>query len=184
VGDLLLDDRSLLRGNSRLRFALLRNEDVPTYVERGAAALGVVGKDVLREQGDRDLIEYADLGFGRCELVLAFPEGTDYRPGSFLRVATKYPNLARQAMNDTPYRYEIITLRGGCEIAPAAGLADAIVDLSASGNTLRANNLVSVKVIEQFTARLILNPGGYRTDSRVRDLAERIVESVKDGGRT
>jgi len=179
---LLQETRSLLRGDGDLRFALLRNEDVPAYVERGAAAFGVVGKDVLREKGSLDVIEYADLGYGDCELVLAFPRDASYEPGSFLRVATRFPNLAHEAMSRTGYRCEIITLRGGCEIAPAAGLADAIVDLSATGETLRANNLEKVRVFERFTARLILNPAAYRLDARVRELAERIVAGAKDGG--
>jgi len=182
AGPLLQDTRSLLRGEGDLRFAVLRNEDVPTYVERGAAAFGVVGKDVLREKAPLDIIEYADLGYGACELVLAFPRGASYTPGSFLRVATKFPNLAREAMGSTGFRHEIITLRGGCEIAPAAGLADAVVDLSATGETLRANNLEKVRVFERFTARLILNPAAYRLDTRVRELAERIVAGAKDGG--
>jgi len=179
---LLQETRSLLRGDGDLRYALLRNEDVPTYVERGAAAFGVVGKDVLREKGSLDVIEYADLGYGACELVLAFPCDTSYAPGAFLRVATKFPNLAREAMSRTGFRYEIINLRGGCEIAPAAGLADAVVDLSASGETLRANRLDKVRVFERFTARLILNPAAYRLDGRVRELAERIVARAKNGG--
>jgi ATP phosphoribosyltransferase len=180
--ELLKEDRSLLRGSGDIRFLLLRNEDVPTYVERGAATMGVVGKDVLREQAGRDVVEYADLGFGECSMVLAVPQGVEYLPGSFVRIATKYPNIAREAMNSTGYRYEVITLRGGCEIAPAAGLADAIVDLTASGETLRANNLEIIRVIERYTARLILNPGAYRMDDRVAELASRIAGSTKDGG--
>jgi ATP phosphoribosyltransferase len=176
------EGRSLLKGDGDVRFLLLRNEDVPTYVERGAAVMGVVGKDVLREQSGRDVIEYADLGFGGCSMVFAVPRGKEFAPGAFIRIATKYPNITREAMANTGYRYEIIALRGGCEIAPAAGLADAIVDLVASGETLRANNLEPTRVIERYTARLILNPAAYRMDSRVRELASRIVSGTENGG--
>jgi len=177
---LLSDERSLIRTNGSVSFALIRNEDVPTYVERGAAAVGFVGKDVLREQGNRDLIEYADLGIGECHLVVAAPEGTQLVPDGFVRVATKYPNLARQALDKLGLRYEIITLRGSCEIAPRAGLADAIVDLKSTGETLRANNLIEVCQIESFTATLVLNPQAYRTDSRVREIAEKISAATRE----
>lgn len=181
ISSLSGEDRALLRGSGDIRFALLRNEDVPTYVERGAMALGIVGMDVLREKPDRDVIEYADLGIGFCEMVLAFPRGVSYRRGTLLRVATKYPHLARGAMENTGYRCEIITLRGSCEIAPAAGLADAIVDLSATGETLRANNLEKVKLVGRYTSWLILNPGAYRTDPRVRHIAEKITRASQNG---
>lgn len=137
---------------------VVRPGDVPTYVEYGAADVGVVGKDVLLEQ-DRDVYEPLDLRFGRCRVSLAALRDQELqeRLSSRVRVATKYPNIAERYFNQRGIPVEIIKLYGAIELAPVVGLAERIVDLVSSGNTLRAHNLVELEVIAESTARLIVN---------------------------
>ena len=149
---------------------------MPTYVEAGAADLGITGKDVLLEQsgyarddGARQLYELLDLGYGRCVMVLATIAGPDpaaeaLRRLGVMRVATKYPRIAAHHLEETGRQAEIVEVKGSVELAPLAGLAEAIVDLTATGTTLRENNLVDPRGIEVCTARLIANP--WRTSSR------------------
>lgn len=153
----------------------MRPSDVPTYVERGVADVGIVGKDVLVEQSQRDLYELLDLEFGACSMVVAIVEGNDHateeqlrRRGS-LRIATKYPKLTETHFAKTGRQVELVEVKGSVELAAIAGLADAIVDLTATGTTLRENGLVISEQIIDCTARLIANPGSYRLKSQEID---------------
>jgi ATP phosphoribosyltransferase len=145
----------------------VRPTDVPVYVEMGACDCGIVGKDVLWESR-RDLYEIADLGFGRCRLVLAAPEGSPLATGAWpapLRVATKYPHAARTFFAGRGDGAELIRLHGSVELAPSAGLSDGIIDIVATGTTLRANHLCEVEVIDESTARLVVNVASMKTRS-------------------
>jgi ATP phosphoribosyltransferase len=141
----------------------MRPSDVPTYVEAGAADIGITGRDVLLEQPERDVHELLDLGYGRCAMVLASEAGVDraadaLRRLGVVRIATKYPRVAADYFVATGRQAEIVEVRGSVELAPLTGLADAIVDLTATGTTLRENNLVVREEIAVCTARLIANP--------------------------
>jgi ATP phosphoribosyltransferase len=145
-----------------LRLVLVRASDVPTYVEYGAADLGVAGKDVLDEHGGQGLYQPLDLGIARCRMMVAALRGFDYqsavRQGARLKVATKYVKAAREHFARKGVHVDLIKLYGSMELAPLLGLADAIVDLVASGNTLKANKLIPVEEIAAISARLIVNP--------------------------
>jgi len=149
-----------------LRFIFLKPADIPTYVEYGAADLGIVGKDILLEQ-ERDVYEPVDLGFGFCRLVVAEPkelwERDDPAKWSWVRVATKYPTLTERYFSARGIQVEIVRLDGSIELAPLVGLAERIVDLVQSGETLRANGLVEVAEILTSTARLIVNRASLKT---------------------
>src|SRR6266700_1049931 len=149
-----------------VRFVIVRPADVPTYVEYGAADLGVAGKDVLLEHGGEGLYQPIDLGIGRCTLVVAAPRGFDYagavKRGARLRVATKYVTTAREHFAGKGMHVDLIRLYGSMELAPLVGLADAIVDLVSTGNTLKANDLVAVEDIRPISARLIVNPAALK----------------------
>lgn len=161
--------RRLLIGTSHpgLRIVVVRASDVPTYVQHGAAELGVAGRDVLMEHGGAELYQPLDLGIARCRLCVAVPDGFDYasavRRGARLRVATKYVQTAREFFADKGVHVDLIKLYGSMELAPLAGLADAIVDLVSSGSTLRANRLVEVDQIAAISARLIVNVAAMKT---------------------
>jgi ATP phosphoribosyltransferase len=141
---------------SKISFLLIRNSDVLTYVEHGAADFGIVGKDLLEETGAQ-VYEFADLGYGACRLSVAAPNGHVKNYKHNMRVATKYPNITKNAFAQKGIFVEIIKLYGSIEIAPLTGLSDYIVDLVESGETLRKNNLSEVEVIMHSTARLIGN---------------------------
>jgi ATP phosphoribosyltransferase len=149
-----------------LRFILLKPADIPTYVEYGAADLGIVGKDILLEQ-QPDVYEPVDLGFGFCRLVVAEPrelwERDDPARWSWVRVATKYPRLTESYFSERGIQVEMVRLDGSIELAPLVGLAERIVDLVQSGETLRANGLVEVAEILTSTARLIVNRASLKT---------------------
>jgi ATP phosphoribosyltransferase len=167
-----LDDpegsRKLVLRTSRrdLRLLIVRASDVPTYVQYGAAELGVAGKDVLLEHGGQGLYQPLDLGIAACRMVVAVPEGFDYagavRQGARLRVATKYMRTAREHFAAKGVHVDLIKLYGSMELAPLLGLADAIVDLVATGNTLRANRLHAVEEIRPISARLIVNQAALK----------------------
>jgi ATP phosphoribosyltransferase len=150
-----------------LEILLLKPSDVPAYVTYGAADLGVVGKDILLEQ-DPDVYEPLDLGFGFCRLVVAEPralwERDDPTKWSWVRVATKYPRLTEEYFSARGIQVEIVRLDGSIELAPLVGLAERIVDLVQSGETLRANGLVEVAEITCSTARLIVNRASMKTE--------------------
>jgi ATP phosphoribosyltransferase len=192
-----LDTEELRSNDRRLLFAdigviTMRPSDVPTYVEAGAADLGVTGKDVLAEQalgqgshgdpqgGGREVYELLDLGYGRCTMVLATTAGEDpaaqaLRRLGVMRVATKYPNIAARHLEETGRQGEIVEVKGSVELAPLTGLVEAIVDLTATGTTLRENNLVVREEIMECTARLIANPVAHKLKAGAIDgLLERM----------
>ncbi len=160
--------RKLILETSRsdLRIIIVRASDVPTYVQYGAADLGVAGKDVLLEHGTEGLYQPIDLGVARCRMSVAVPRGFDYqnavRQGARLRVATKYLRTAREHFAAKGVHVDLIKLYGSMELAPLIGLADAIVDLVSSGNTLRANDLVEVEQIMPISAKLIVNQAALK----------------------
>jgi len=161
----------------------MRPSDVPTYVEAGAADVGITGKDVLREQSEREVYELLDLGFGRCTMVLATVDGPD--PGAealrrlgVMRVATKYYKIAAKYFEETGRQAEIVEVKGSVELAPLTGLVEAIVDLTATGTTLRENGLIVREELFVATARLIANPVAHKLkaeaiDEMLRRLRER-----------
>ncbi|MBI2317322.1 MAG: ATP phosphoribosyltransferase, partial [Betaproteobacteria bacterium] len=140
--------------------------DTPTYVQYGAADLGIAGKDILLEHGGAGLYQPLDLGIAACRMMVAAPEGFDYagsvRRGARLRVATKYVKTAREHFGAKGVHVDLIKLYGSMELAPLVGLADAIVDLVATGNTLRANGLAAVEEIGPISARLIVNQASLK----------------------
>lgn len=159
-----------------LRVLIVRDTDVPAYVEGGAADLGIAGRDVLDEQG-RDLYEPIDLGIGRCRMVVAEPEGrkVDESAQMHLRYATKFPEITRRHLQSRGVVAEIIKLYGSIEIAPLVGLADRIVDLVSSGETLRQHHLIEVETIMEISARICVGRAaaklyGDRIDALVRKL--------------
>jgi len=160
--------RKLVLRTSRrdLRLLIVRASDVPTYVQYGAAELGVAGKDVLLEHSGEGLYQPLDLGIAACRMMVAVPEGFDYagavRRGARLRVATKYMQTAREHFAAKGVHVDLIKLYGSMELAPVLGLADAIVDLVATGNTLRANRLHAVEEIRPISARLIVNQAALK----------------------
>jgi ATP phosphoribosyltransferase len=162
------DSRKLILTTNRadLRVVLVRASDVPTYVQQGGADLGVAGLDVLLEHGGQGLYQPLDLGIARCRLSVATRDDFDYanavRQGSRIRVATKYVGLARDHFADKGVHVDLIKLYGSMELAPLTGLADAIVDLVSSGNTLKANHLVEVECIRDISARLIVNQAALK----------------------
>jgi ATP phosphoribosyltransferase len=149
-----------------LRIVVVRASDVPTYVQYGAADLGVAGKDILMEHGGSGLYQPVDLRIARCRLCVAVPAGFDYanavRRGARLRVATKYVQTARDHFAAKGVHVDLIKLYGSMELAPLAGLADVIVDLVSSGGTLKANKLVEVEEIAPISARLIVNQSAMK----------------------
>lgn len=145
---------------------IVRASDVPTYVQYGAADLGIGGKDVLLEHGGTGLYQPLDLDIAKCRMMVAVPEGFDYEAavqrGARLRVATKYLKTAREHFAAKGVHVDLIKLYGSMELAPLVGLADAIVDLVSSGNTLRANQLRAVEEIMPISARLIVNQAALK----------------------
>jgi ATP phosphoribosyltransferase len=149
-----------------LSFVIVRPADVPTYVQYGAADAGVAGKDVMLEHGGEGLYQPLDLGIGRCRLVVATRRSYDWagsvQRGARIRVATKYVATAREHFAAKGMHVDLIKLYGSMELAPLVGLADAIVDLVSTGNTLKANDLVAVEDIMTITSRLVVNPGALK----------------------
>lgn len=164
--------RKLILGTARpdVRVIIVRATDVPTYVQHGAADLGVTGKDVLDEHGGHGLYQPLELGIARCRMMVAAREGFDYlgavRKGARLRVATKYLRTAREHFAAKGVHVDIIRLYGSMELAPLTGLADVIVDLVSTGNTLRANQLVPVEEIGRVSARLVVNQAALKLKRR------------------
>jgi ATP phosphoribosyltransferase len=174
-----LDTQEVRENDRRLLFdqagiVTMRPSDVPTYVEAGAADLGVTGRDVLLEQSERELYELADLGYGACTMVLATEAGEDraaeaLRRLGVMRIATKYPRVAARYFLDTGRQAEIVEVKGSVELAPLTGLAEGIVDLTASGQTLEENGLVVREAIVECTARLIANPVAHKLKATAID---------------
>jgi ATP phosphoribosyltransferase len=162
-----------------ITLVILRAADVPTYVRYGAADLGVVGKDVLVEEGSDNLYQPLDLGIGRCRLVVATRRDYDWtgsvQRGARIGVATKYVNTAREHFAAKGVHVDVIKLYGSMELAPLAGLADAIVDLVSTGHTLQANDLVAVEEIMPISARLIVNPAALKLK---RSAAKPLIDAI------
>jgi ATP phosphoribosyltransferase len=186
-------DTAELRSNDRkllfedIGVITMRPSDVPTYVESGAADIGITGKDVLLEQasvhggeGGREVYELLDLGYGRCTMVLASKAGPDpaaeaLRRLGVMRVATKYPRIAERHLEETGRQAEIVEVKGSVELAPLTGMVEAIVDLTATGTTLREHDLIVREEIVECTARLIANPVAHKLRAREIDkLLERL----------
>ena len=187
AGIVALDDpessRKLILSTNRanVRLIIVRASDVPTYVQYGAADLGIAGKDVLHEHGGSGLYQPLDLNIARCRMMVAVPEGFDYesavRQGARLRIATKYVQTAREHFADKGVHVDLIKLYGSMELAPLVGLADAIVDLVSSGNTLKANNLKAVEEIMPISARLIVNQAALKLK---RDIIQPVLDAFSE----
>ncbi|MEP5764802.1 MAG: ATP phosphoribosyltransferase [Halieaceae bacterium] len=164
-----------------VRLLLLRGTDVPTYVQHGSADMGVVGKDVLLEQGAQGLYEPLDLGIARCQLMTAAPAG--WRPGSSrVRVATKFTNVARRFFAQRGMHADIIKLYGAMELAPMMDLADLIVDIVDTGNTLRANGLEPVDHIADVSSRLVVNKAAMRSKhALIQEITASLSAAVEQG---
>ncbi len=184
AGIVALDDpessRKLILATNKasVRLIIVRASDVPTYVQYGAADLGIAGKDVLLEHGGAGLYQPLDLNIARCKMMVAVPEGFDYdsavRQGARLRIATKYVQTAREHFSEKGVHVDLIKLYGSMELAPLVGLADAIVDLVSSGNTLKANHLVAVEEIMPISARLIINQAALKLK---RDIIQPVLDA-------
>ena len=173
--------RKLIIETSRpdVRLIIVRASDTPTYVQYGAADLGIAGKDVLMEHGGGGLYQPMDLGIARCRMMVAVPEGFDYeravQQGARLRIATKYIQTAREHFAAKGVHVDLIKLYGSMELAPLVGLADAIVDLVSSGDTLRANRLRAVEEIAPISSRLIVNQVALKLK---RDALQPLIDSI------
>ena len=161
--------------NAKLRFIITKTQDLPTYVEYGAADIGIIGKDVLQESG-KDVYELLDLGFGRCHLMMAVnkanrrPKLTDY---AHTRVATKFPHIAERFFNSRGMQMEYIKLNGSIELGPIVGLSESIVDIVETGTTLKENNLEEIAYIMDATARLIANRVSFKLKfDRIHQMVE------------
>jgi ATP phosphoribosyltransferase len=170
------NDRKLLFGD--VGIVTMRPSDVPTYVEAGAADVGITGKDVLTEQDGREVVEVLDIGYGPCRMVFATvavgegepdPAAEALRRLGVMRVATKYYRIAARYFEETGRQAEIVEVKGSVELAPLTGLVDAIVDITATGTTLRENGLVIREEIMTSTARLIANPVAHKLKSAAID---------------
>lgn len=177
-----------------VRVVLVRATDVPTYVEHGGADLGVCGKDTLIEHdaawgevARAGLYRPLDLGIARCRMSVAVPAGFDYaravRQGARLRVATKYVAIAREFFASKGVHVDLIKLYGSMELAPLTGLADAIVDLVSTGNTLKANRLVEVERIMDISSQLVVRPTALKVQgARIRPIIDAFREAVRTRG--
>jgi len=182
--------RKLIIGTGRTEVSIIivRASDVPTYVQYGAADLGIAGKDVLLEHGGTGLYQPLDLGIAKCKMMVAVQNGFDYegavRRGARLRVATKYLKTAREHFAAKGVHVDLIKLYGSMELAPLVGLADAIVDLVSSGNTLRANNLQAVEEIMPISARLIVNQAALKLKRQaIQPMLDAFAGAVAKSGR-
>lgn len=172
--------RKLILSTNRadVRLIIVRASDVPTYVQYGAADIGVAGKDVLNEHGGAGLYQLLDLNIARCRMMVAVPNEFDYesavKQGARLRVATKYVKAAREHFAAKGVHVDLIKLYGSMELAPLVGLSDAIVDLVSSGNTLKANNLKAVEEIAPISSRLVVNQAALKLK---RDVLQPMLEA-------
>ena len=162
-----------------VRYFWVKPSDVAIYVERGAADIGVVGKDILMEAGS-DIYEFLDLNTGCCRMAVAAPKGYVNDPDSDLRVATKFTNVAREYYASMGRDIDIIHLNGSIELAPILGLSDVIVDLVETGTTLRENNLEVIEEIAQISARLISNKSSFKfKNKQIEEIAGKMAEQIK-----
>ena len=179
------DSRSLIFETPQMTLVTMRPSDVPTYVESGAADVGITGKDVLLEQGDRVVYELLDLGFGRCTMVLAARTGNDrlaeaQRRLGMMRIATKYPRIAESYFESTGRQVELVEVKGSVELAPLVGLGDGIVDLVATGRTLEENDLEVREEIVVCTARFVANRVAHKLRAaEIDELTEKLRAAVR-----
>ncbi|MDP2075779.1 ATP phosphoribosyltransferase [Hydrogenophaga sp.] len=176
----------LATSNPQVRVVLVRASDVPTYVEHGGADLGVTGKDTLIEHGGQGLYQPLDLNISRCRVSVAVRADFDYasavRQGSRLKVATKYTHIAREFFASKGVHVDLIKLYGSMELAPLTGLADAIVDLVSTGNTLKANHLVEVERIMDISARLVVNQASLKLkQATIRPIINAFAQAIEQG---
>ncbi len=177
--------RALIISNPGVDYIIVRPSDAPIFVEMGAADCGICGEDSLLEMGS-DVVELVDLRFGACRFIVAEPEGAaertaeHYRKLGSIRVATKYPRIARAHFARRGTQVEIVQLHGNIELGPLTGMSECIVDITATGTTLRENNLVVTDEVLSSTARFFANVASLRTDARVRSLAEKLREQSAD----
>ena len=187
IGGLADAGRQLVFLTPKTQFYILRPTDVPIMTAHGGVDCAICGKDSLLE-ADLSQVELADLGFGACRLVVAELNGAHqqieerYQQRGVLRVATKYPHITAEYYRNQAVQTEIIKMHGNIELAPLVGIADRIVDITASGATLRENNLVIVDEVVASTARFVGNPASVRIDPRVRKLANSLTEIVEREG--
>ncbi len=179
------DSRKLVITNeeSKVKFIIVKTMDLPTYVEYGAADIGIIGKDVLLEE-QKDVYELLDMKYGKCRLMVAVPRAkkraklTDY---THLRVATKYPHCAAEFFNKAGMQMTIIKLNGSIELAPMVGLSEMIVDIVETGATLKENNLDEIVVVHPTTARLIANKVSFKLQfSRISKLIEDLQKAMAE----
>jgi len=168
--------------NPRFQVSFMRAFDIPLYIQYGAADLGFTGHDIIVER-DADVLEILDVGFGRCNLVVAVPKNSQIKTIEDItdvpRVATEYPNTSRKFFTSKGKQVEILAVRGATELAPILGLAEIIVDVSTTGETLAKNNLRQIAVVLESSCRFVCNKIAYRTFEReVREL----IDTLKDGG--
>ncbi|TVT77745.1 MAG: ATP phosphoribosyltransferase [Denitromonas halophila] len=172
--------RKLIIGTNRpdVQLVIVRASDTPTYVQYGAADLGIAGRDVLIEHGGAGLYQPLDLNIARCRVCVAVRKGFDYaaasQPGCRIRVATKYTKIAREHFASKGVHVDLIKLYGSMELAPLVGLSDAIVDLVSTGNTLRANNLEAVEDITTISSRLVVNQAALKVK---RELLQPVIDA-------
>ncbi|MCB1937485.1 MAG: ATP phosphoribosyltransferase [Nitrosomonas sp.] len=178
--------RKLILSTNRanVRLVIVRASDVPTYVQYGAADLGIAGKDVLLEHGGNGLYQPLDLNIARCRMMVAVPDGFDYdkavQQGARLRIATKYLQTTREHFADKGVHVDLIKLYGSMELAPLVGLADAIVDLVSTGSTLKANNLHAVEEIMPISSRLIVNQAALKLKRKtIQPILDAFAKAVK-----
>lgn len=176
--------RRLIISNPGVDFIIVRPTDAPVFVTYGGADCGICGKDTLVEAG-LSVMELVDLKFGYCRFIVAEPEERrgvaeeNYERLGVLRIATKYPNITRAFFEEKGVQVDVIKMHGNIELAPLVGMADRIVDITATGTTLRENNLRIVDEVLSSTARFIANSASVRTDVRVRELAARLEELTR-----
>ena len=171
------DSRKLIFENKKdkVRLVFVKAVDVPVYVERGAADIGVVGKDTLLEE-NKDLYEILDLNFGKCKFSVAAPNGYKYTGSGKLKVATKYPNVAKMHFSRKGEDIDIIKLNGSVELAPLVGLSDVIVDIVETGTTLKENGLVVVEDICPISARMVVNKASFKVKN---EKIEEIIDKTR-----
>ncbi len=178
--------RKLIIGTNRndVRLIIVRASDVPTYVQYGAADLGIAGKDVLNEHGGNGLYQPLDLQIARCRMMVAVREGYDYagtvKQGARIRVATKYVSAAREHFAGKGVHIDLIKLYGSMELAPLVGLSDVIVDLVSTGGTLKANGLVAVEHISDISSRLVVNQAALKLKrSLIQPVIDAFAEAIR-----
>ncbi len=175
------DTRKLVFKDSkeRITYIFVKPSDVITYVEKGVADLGIVGKDMILEE-DKDIYELMDLNYGKCKFAIAgFKDQTTVKENDVLRIASKYPNYVKKVFEDRGQKVEVIKLGGSIELAPVIGLSDIIVDLVETGNTLKENGLVILEDLDPISARLVANKASYRIKYEIIKKIEKILGGAK-----